>query len=144
MMKSWTDEDFLHSDTVAGRSRHIRDMMIVTSTDEGVSFVHPILISADNWNIDGCPHTGPSLCSNKSELLSRWYTVRKRNRYLLCHKSKTDIVTGEKPHTVIYYRMNKDGSEIEKAILTPKDANAFAPVATQLKEDFSLMISDII
>jgi hypothetical protein len=54
--------------------KQIRDMMIATSTDQGSSFSSPILISADNWNIDGCPHTGASLCSNKAGLFSLWYT----------------------------------------------------------------------
>jgi hypothetical protein len=54
--------------------KQIRDMMIATSTDQGMTFSSPVLISADNWNIDGCPHTGPSLCSNKAGLFSLWYT----------------------------------------------------------------------
>lgn len=54
--------------------KQIRDMMIATSTDLGKSFSRPLVISADNWSIDGCPHTGPSLCSNKSGLISLWYT----------------------------------------------------------------------
>src|SRR5690606_14147404 len=41
--------------------KQIRDMMIATSTDHGATFSRPLTISADNWNIDGCPHTGPSL-----------------------------------------------------------------------------------
>lgn len=54
--------------------KQIRDMMIATSLDQGASFSSPVLISADNWNIEGCPHTGPSLCSNKAGLFSLWYT----------------------------------------------------------------------
>ncbi len=54
--------------------KQIRDMMIATSTDHGATFSRPLTISADNWNIDGCPHTGPSLCSNKAGLISLWYT----------------------------------------------------------------------
>lgn len=54
--------------------KQVRDMMIATSTDGGGTFSTPVVISADNWNIDGCPHTGPSLCSNKAGLISLWYT----------------------------------------------------------------------
>jgi hypothetical protein len=54
--------------------QQLRDMMIATSIDQGKSFSAPVLISADNWNIDGCPHTGPSLCSSKAGLISLWYT----------------------------------------------------------------------
>ena len=52
----------------------VRDMMIATSADNGQSFSAPARISADNWIIDGCPHTGPSLCSSKGGVYSMWYT----------------------------------------------------------------------
>lgn len=54
--------------------KSIRDMMLATSRDKGASFSMPKRISADNWAIDGCPHTGPSLCSNRNGLFSFWYT----------------------------------------------------------------------
>jgi hypothetical protein len=57
---------------VMGQS--VRDMMIATSSDNGLSFGTPARISQDNWVIDGCPHTGPSLCSSKGGLYSMWYT----------------------------------------------------------------------
>lgn len=52
----------------------LRDMMLSTSLDAGKTFSPPMKISQDNWSIDGCPHTGPALCSSKSGLLSFWYT----------------------------------------------------------------------
>jgi hypothetical protein len=57
---------------VMGKS--IRDMMLATSADNGKTFTRPTRISSDNWSIDGCPHTGPSLCSSKGGLYSLWYT----------------------------------------------------------------------
>ena len=48
----------------------IRDMMLATSSDKGKTFTKPLNISQDNWMIDGCPHTGPSLCSTKSGIYS--------------------------------------------------------------------------
>lgn len=54
--------------------KSIRDMMIATSGNNGNSFTRPTSISPDNWMIDGCPHTGPSLCSSKGGLYSLWYT----------------------------------------------------------------------
>lgn len=148
--------------------KQIRDMMIATSTDHGTSFSSPLLISADNWNIDGCPHTGPSLCGDKAGLFSLWYTEGSGTGIYFARKSKSEdefasrqlissagqhpqlsanndriamlweenVMSSEKPHTVIYYRIVKDGSEIEKAILTPKGKNAFAPVVTQTKDGF--------
>ncbi|MEJ1238087.1 sialidase family protein [Chryseolinea sp. T2] len=52
----------------------VRDMMIATSSNNGDSFTTPIKISQDNWVIDGCPHTGPTLCSSKGGVYSMWYT----------------------------------------------------------------------
>jgi hypothetical protein len=52
----------------------VRDMMIATSADNGERFTRPLPISNDNWAIDGCPHTGPSLCCTKDGLFSVWYT----------------------------------------------------------------------
>ncbi|MGC3947855.1 MAG: sialidase family protein [Chryseolinea sp.] len=52
----------------------VRDMMIATSADDGNSFTTPMRISQDNWEIDGCPHTGPTLCSSKGGVYSMWYT----------------------------------------------------------------------
>jgi hypothetical protein len=52
----------------------IRDMMIATSGTNGSTFATPARISVDDWNIDGCPHTGPALCSSKGNLLALWYT----------------------------------------------------------------------
>jgi hypothetical protein len=57
---------------VMGKS--IRDMMLATSGNNGKTFTRPSRISSDNWSIDGCPHTGPSLCSSKGGLYSLWYT----------------------------------------------------------------------
>jgi hypothetical protein len=70
--------------------KQVRDMMIATSTDRGATFSSPILISADNWNIDGCPHTGPSLCSNKAGLFSLWYTEGSGTGIYLTQKSKDE------------------------------------------------------
>jgi hypothetical protein len=74
--------------SIMGRS--IRDMMAVTSTDNGLTFSAPIIVSADNWAIDGCPHTGPSLCSNSSKLFTLWYTEGNGNGVYYTHKSKSD------------------------------------------------------
>lgn len=64
----------------------IRDMMCSTSADEGKNFSSPITISVDNWNIDGCPHTGPSLCTSKAGLMSLWYTEGSGNGVYYTHK----------------------------------------------------------
>lgn len=53
----------------------IRDMVHIVSTDGGKTFSSPKRISADNWVINGCPHTGPTLAQNSNGLHFAWYTM---------------------------------------------------------------------
>lgn len=146
----------------------IRDMMIATSTDQGNRFTAPLTISVDNWNIDGCPHTGPSLCSNNTGLITMWYTEGSGNGIYYTHRTDAEedfrprelvsnagrhpqvsanvdkiamlweenITINSKPLTNIHYRIIRDGSDLDKNILTPKDVNAFLPVVTQTRDGF--------
>jgi hypothetical protein len=52
-----------------------RDMVYSYSTDRGVSFSDPKVISKDNWAIDGCPHTGPSLAILNQRVHAVWFTA---------------------------------------------------------------------
>lgn len=52
----------------------IRDMVLTYSTDNGKTFSEPKRISPDNWKINGCPHTGPTLTENENGLHFSWYT----------------------------------------------------------------------
>ena len=54
-------------------------MYYVLSEDNGKTFSSPIPISKDNWHINGCPHTGPSLALNDSELGVVWFTAANNN-----------------------------------------------------------------
>ena len=53
----------------------IRDMVQIVSTDGGHTFTQPVRISADNWVINGCPHTGPTETQNKTGMHFAWYTL---------------------------------------------------------------------
>jgi len=53
----------------------IRDMVYVFSEDNGVSFSKGKRISADNWMIKGCPHTGPTIASNDTQRATAWFTM---------------------------------------------------------------------
>ncbi|HTE27490.1 sialidase family protein [Flavitalea sp.] len=52
----------------------IRDMVHAVSVDGGKTFSEPKRISDDNWVINGCPHTGPSMTENKEGLQFAWFT----------------------------------------------------------------------
>lgn len=53
----------------------IRDMVHFVSKDGGNTFSEPERISADNWKINGCPHTGPTMAQNRNGLHFAWYTM---------------------------------------------------------------------
>lgn len=55
--------------------KQTRDMMYVFSRDNGKSFTQEQVISKDNWIIDGCPHTGPSLAANGNGMSVIWFTA---------------------------------------------------------------------
>ena len=59
---------------VVQMGKQVRDMSYTYSDDLGKSFTKPIGLSADNWSIEGCPHTGPSLASNEQGLQVVWFT----------------------------------------------------------------------
>lgn len=53
----------------------IRDMVQQVSTDNGLTFSEPVRISRDNWQINACPHSGPTLAANKAGLQAAWFTA---------------------------------------------------------------------
>jgi hypothetical protein len=55
-------------------NNEIRDMVLTYSTDNGETFSKPNRISPDNWKINGCPHTGPTMTENQNGLHFAWYT----------------------------------------------------------------------
>ncbi len=52
----------------------IRDMVHQVSTDGGKSFSPARRISADNWVIRGCPHTGPTMMAGRERVHFAWHT----------------------------------------------------------------------
>jgi hypothetical protein len=65
----------------------VRDMMHLVSRDNGKSFSQPERISADNWVIDGCPHTGPAMTANSNGLHFVWYTMGGGSGVYYCRKT---------------------------------------------------------
>lgn len=53
----------------------IRDMVHAVSYDNGNTFSTPERISADNWVINGCPHSGPAIVQTHTGLAFAWYTL---------------------------------------------------------------------
>jgi hypothetical protein len=55
--------------------KKVRDMAYLYSGDQGKTFAPVKTISNDNWEIDGCPHSGPSLVSTTKSIHALWYTA---------------------------------------------------------------------
>lgn len=55
--------------------KNTRDMAIARSEDGGRSFSVPARVHRDDWRIDGCPHSGPSMgIDSEDRLQIVWYT----------------------------------------------------------------------
>lgn len=65
----------------------IRDMVHMVSENAGKSFTEPVRISADNWAINGCPHTGPTMAENSKGLHFAWYTMGTGNGVFYDHSA---------------------------------------------------------
>lgn len=55
--------------------RQVRDMAYQLSADQGKTFSAARAISNDNWEISGCPHSGPSLAVSKAGVEAVWFTA---------------------------------------------------------------------
>lgn len=53
----------------------VRDFVHIVSTDNGETFSSSLKVSADNWIINGCPHTGATMTENNHKLAVVWYTA---------------------------------------------------------------------
>lgn len=52
----------------------IRDISRLQSTDNGKTFTAPKNLYADNWKINGCPHSGPSSVRLGKSALVAWFS----------------------------------------------------------------------
>ncbi len=77
----------LHAAYRAILNDSIRDMMHLVSADNGQTFMPRERISPDNWVIDGCPHTGPTLAWNQNGLHAAWYTMGGGRGVFYSHKN---------------------------------------------------------
>lgn len=55
-------------------SDSIRDMSVVTSTDDGQTFSKAVSFTNDDWVINGCPHNGPSVVNDGGNTYAAWFT----------------------------------------------------------------------
>lgn len=69
---------------------NVRDLASSTSRDGGKTWTSPTRVSTDNWVLDGCPHSGPSLAVLNNKIGLAWYTGA-HARASLRFSSTTDL-----------------------------------------------------
>lgn len=51
-----------------------RDMVLATSTDNGATFAAPVRVAEDGWQVNICPHTGPTMGVKGNRLYIAWHS----------------------------------------------------------------------
>ncbi|MCU0352229.1 MAG: glycoside hydrolase [Cytophagales bacterium] len=77
---------------------NIRDISRAVSTDGGRTFTDPATIHADEWQINGCPHTGPSVAQAGDKLYAAWFTGK---------DSKEGVKVCEMPSGKVVHHINR-------------------------------------
>ena len=72
---AFTDAQTLHIGWRGIRDGDMRDIFVATSTDGGATFGAGTLVAPDNWQLNGCPHSGPTLAVLNGKLFVAWRTV---------------------------------------------------------------------
>jgi hypothetical protein len=54
--------------------REIRDIYVTTFN--GTAWSRPVLVHADNWEIEGCPINGPAVSARGREVAVAWFTAK--------------------------------------------------------------------
>lgn len=72
---AFTDAKTMHVGWRGVINDDIRDIFVGASIDGGATFGAPTRVAEDNWRINGCPHSGPSLATMGGKLFVAWRTV---------------------------------------------------------------------
>jgi len=117
-----TPTEFGFPTNLINQETEIRDMYYTLSNDNGVTFSKSTPIYADNWQVNGCPHTGPSLAINTNETGAVWFTDAATNSGIFFKTNTSNnkhlvSKTGRHPQMVatngIYYIVYEDYYEID-------------------------------
>jgi hypothetical protein len=55
----------------------IRDIALVSSPDQGKTFTPPVRVAVDNWYVEGCPHSGPTMAVVGNKIYLAWHSEGK-------------------------------------------------------------------
>jgi hypothetical protein len=70
---------------------NIRDMVLGLSHDSGQSFSSPVLVHADRWQLNACPHRGGTVgIGDKGQIYAAWYTEGAEGRPAILFATSSD------------------------------------------------------
>lgn len=108
----------------------IRDISVSTSTDNGNTFSQPICFSGDNWNIDGCPHNGPDVVSDKKNIYATWFTGAKETGVYYAELSHTgELKRKTKISAAGVYIQLALGNDKKLLVFNERDENHLSSIA---------------
>ncbi len=80
----------------------VKDVVVARSEDGGRSWGPPVRVHGDNWQIQGCPHVGPSLAVDAySRLHVTWFTGAPGRPGLYYAKSNDGATTFSEPSALV-------------------------------------------
>ncbi len=108
-----------------------RDIVLVKSSNNGQSFSKPNRLYNDNWEIDACPHAGPTVANHNGITLVSYYTsANNKARINLVNKPSTllaskntsavrtpQLATNSKGQTLWIYCQKNEGKRENIGVL---------------------------
>lgn len=94
-------------------ANNMRDIAFTSSTDGGKSFIPPVRVSEDKWQIAGCPDDGPSMAvDGQGTVHIVWPTV---------------VTEGGGPVKTLFHAMSRDGRTFSSRERIPTQGQAHHP-----------------
>ncbi|UHG89879.1 sialidase family protein [Spirosoma oryzicola] len=80
-----------------------RDISTAISNDGGKTFSKPQVVFADHWQVNACPHAGPSVAQLGDEILTTWFSGKEgeaglRLAQMGAHKLVSSVMTNRAKH----------------------------------------------
>lgn len=123
---------------------NIRDIAKMTSADNGQTFVKPAILFADNWQINGCPHSGPTSSMGTDSNLIAWFsgttsspgirvvTQQGKRLFVLDEPTaKNAYLVSAPKSSVLLWEQNQTSEAGLNSIIAYKNINAAQEPATQ-------------
>ncbi len=83
---------------------NIRDIAFTASRDGGRSFLAPVRVSEDQWELNGCPDDGPAMAVDASGTV---------------HLVWPTVIGGSEPQGALFYASSRDGKSFTPRVRIP-------------------------